>query len=241
MRRLLWVLWFVGVFATGCAGAPPAPAPKAPYLKATPQPGVNYVGIIGDAYSVGSGSRSSDPDAWPTVATTLLRGQGVNINASVGASPSSGYVLHGPNSAKFIDLAKSVVGQNQNLVILFGSARDKTALPDTRHLEFSVQLTLEEVRKLAPNARILVVGPADVQSDPSAEVQQVRDVIRHQAETSGAMFVDPLAERWFADRPETIGESGDRPNAAGHILLADRIAPLIGQLISSTKPREAGE
>ncbi|CFS38985.1 Conserved protein of uncharacterised function%2C possibly exported [Mycobacterium tuberculosis] len=41
------------------------------------------------------------------------------------------------------------------------------------------------------------------------------------------MFVDPIADHWFVDRPELIGADGVHPNDAGHEYLADKIAPLI--------------
>ena len=45
---------------------------------------------------------------------------------------------------------------------------------------------------------------------------------------AGATFVDPIAERWFVDRPDLIGRDGVHPTDAGHAYMADKIAPLIG-------------
>ncbi len=58
-------------------------------------------------------------------------------------------------------------------------------------------------------------------------ILQIRDALATVARASGATFVDPLAERWFVDRPDLIAVDGVHPNDAGHAYLAQRIAPLI--------------
>ncbi|MEN0140388.1 MAG: SGNH/GDSL hydrolase family protein, partial [Rhodococcus sp. (in: high G+C Gram-positive bacteria)] len=39
---------------------------------------------------------------------------------------------------------------------------------------------------------------------------------------------DPIAAGWFVDRPDLIGRDGVHPTNAGHVYMADKIAPLIG-------------
>lgn len=240
VRKLILVLVVVVASIVGCGGAVHAPSSGAgptidtPRLRTMPQPGVSYIGVIGDAYSVGSRSLGTDRDAWPALAAEQLRNQGVHIKPSIAASPTSGYVHHGAGSRFFFDLVGRVVGKNQKLVILFGSARDITVLPNGDKLAQWVKSTLEAVKKAAPSARILVIGPAVVQYEPAAEVLQVRDIIRGQAEAGGAAFVDPLAERWFADSPDLVRMQGDRPNAAGQEFIAARIAPLIAEQLRTS-------
>jgi len=43
----------------------------------------------------------------------------------------------------------------------------------------------------------------------------------------GAAFVDPIAEGWFVGRPDLIGADGVHPTDAGHLYMAERIAPQI--------------
>ena len=51
--------------------------------------------------------------------------------------------------------------------------------------------------------------------------------------STGAVFVDPIAEAWFIDRPDLIGPDGIHPTNAGHAYVADKIAPLIAQPLQS--------
>ena len=45
---------------------------------------------------------------------------------------------------------------------------------------------------------------------------QIRDVLSAAAAAAGAAFVDPIADRWFVDRPDLIGADGVHPTDAGH-------------------------
>ena len=207
-----------------------------PGLKAKPRPGVEYVAIIGDAYSVGARAQGTDPDAWPMVMTDVLREQGVFIKPTIAASQTSGYVHHGLGSEFFYDSVGRVVGKNQRLVILSGSARDVTVLPDSAKLTLWVGNTLAAARKAASRARIVVIGPAVMNYEPSPEVLQVRDIVKTQAEAAGTVFVDPIAERWFDHGTEMIRLQGDRPNAIGQTFIAERIAPLIASELRAATP-----
>jgi lysophospholipase L1-like esterase len=86
----------------------------------------------------------------------------------------------------------------------------------------------DQVRRVAPAARLLVIGPPWPTADVPPAVLQIRDVLRMTAGIAGATFVDPIAEGWFVGRPELIGRDGVHPTDAGHAFMADRIAPLIG-------------
>ena len=92
-------------------------------------------------------------------------------------------------------------------------------------LQPAVRQTLDAARAAAPMAKIVVIGPAWTEPDPPPNVLQTRDVIRTEAELTEAIFVDPIAEAWFIDRPDLIGPDGIHPTNAGHAYVADKIAP----------------
>jgi lysophospholipase L1-like esterase len=87
--------------------------------------------------------------------------------------------------------------------------------------------TFQIARRTAPKAKFLVIGPPWPTADPPPEVFALRDSLRAQAKTVGAVFVDPLAERWFVGHPDLIGPDGVHPTDAGHASMAEKIAPLI--------------
>ncbi|MGH3644916.1 MAG: Rv0518 family GDSL lipase, partial [Mycobacterium sp.] len=72
-------------------------------------------------------------------------------------------------------------------------------------------------------------------ADVPPAILQIRDILSFQAMLAGATFVDPIAQRWFVDRPDLIGQDGVHPTDAGHAYMADKIAPLIGAAL----PRRA--
>ena len=232
MRRVRWLLAGTIAVVVGCASnAPPASAPERPTLKATPRPGIAYVAVIGDEHTSGSRYGGTGSRGWPALARDLLQKQGLLIDPAVGAKDGSGYGKHATvGSERFIDQVERVAGANDRLVILFGSNNDKTTPSD--NLTTSLRRTFAKVKKKAPDARLLAIGPAEVQPpSPSADVFRARDITREQAEAAGGTFIDPLEEGWFDERWDLFGGNGKYPNDAGHVVMADRIAALIAQLI----------
>ena len=84
---------------------------------------------------------------------------------------------------------------------------------------------------MAPNAKFLVISPIWPDAHPSGGILQARDILRAEAAAIGATFVDPIAEAWFWDRPDLIGADGKHPTNDGHVYMADRIAPVMAQLL----------
>jgi len=235
MRLLAYLLLTVTVLSA--CGINPTTGNKSerPYLRATPEANLSYVSIVGDAYTSGSSAGGKGPQGWPLLVKASLQKQGVLIEPIVGAKEGSGYGKHGAaGNTRFIDQVRRVVGKNNKLVVLFGSSKDQTTSVD--NLTSAIQRTVAKVRQAAPKARILMIGPAWVRPDPSAELLRARDVTRAQAEVAGADFVDPLADKWFADRPHLIGTSGQYPNDAGHVLMAEKLAPVIAEQLTKLPP-----
>lgn len=233
--RAAWILITAVLMLAGCSQQA-VPAEKAPPvdLRSTPQPGLNYVAVIGDSFTAGSpaGGAKSSPANWVNRVSTELRGRGVDIRASVGAIGGTGYASAGrkATSGLFSEQVRQVVGYNDNLVVLFGSRNDSQI--DPALLAPKVHDTLTQVRKLAPNAKILMVGPVWTNATPTLAVQANRDVLKAQAAEFGATFVDPLAEKWFWDRPDLLGPDGVHPTDAGHGYIAERMTPVIEHLLA---------
>ncbi|KAA0098799.1 SGNH/GDSL hydrolase family protein [Mycolicibacterium sp. P1-18] len=237
MRKLFAILVLSVVVISGC-GSPSEVGPAATVERPTFTRSTEkvFVAVVGDTYSCGlNPSGGTDPKGWPSLATDLLKGRAVDIDTIVGAKGGSGYSPHGtPGSVPFIDQIRQVAGSNDQVVVIFGSANDQTIPPAT--LMSMVQRAFKEVKKLAPHAALLVIGPAWVQPAPGPPIFTARDVIREQALAVGATFVDPLADEWFAGHPEMIGPNGDRPSDLGHVFMADKIAPLIAAELDRPRP-----
>lgn len=206
------------VAATGCSTEP------------MELPGEQIV-VVGDSYTTGFGG-GGDSDAWPAMVWQSLREQGYDIDPIVSAESGAGYAYRGYRDSVFADKAK-VIRRSTDLVVFFGSANDINAPVD--EVPIAVRSTLEAAQCAAPQATLVVIGPAWPNADPPGEVRQVRDAVREQATAVGATFIDPLEQRWLWDDPGLIGPDNIHPNIAGQRYLADRIGPFVQSALSFSR------
>ena len=183
------------------------------------------IAVIGDSYTAGSNEGGNGPRSWPQLAWQLLAKQGVKVDADVAAEGGAGYGQRGSRGNIFEDLTAQAVRHNDALVVFFGSRNDQPV--DPGKFPGMASETLHLARYAAPAAKFLVIGPAWPGATPPAAVLKIRDTLRDQAAQIGGVFIDPIADGWFAGRPDLIGQDGVHPNDAGHAYLAEKIAPLI--------------
>jgi lysophospholipase L1-like esterase len=185
-----------------------------------------HVAVIGDSYTTGTDEGGEGPNAWTARAWQALGRQGLAIAADVAAEGQAGYGVRGDHGSVFMDLTARAVHSDDALVVFFGSRNDQGVAPVL--LGEMVRNTFDLARHTAPTAKLLVIGPPWPTADVPDSVRQIRDTLAAVARRAGATFADPIADRWFAGRPDLIGEDGVHPNDAGHAYLANKIAPLIG-------------
>ncbi|RDH77721.1 SGNH/GDSL hydrolase family protein [Mycolicibacterium moriokaense] len=233
--RVAVVLLCLIALVTGCQHTPPdyvsryTPSPTT----TSAIPAAAEVAIIGDTYTAGTAIGGQGPDGWPALVTARLRRQNIDIAPSVEAEDGSGYATPGAGQGDtFSDQIPKVVRKADRLVVIFGSSGDPAVPPD--QLQPAVRQTLDAAHAAAPKAKIVVIGPTWTTPDPTPDILQTRDAINAEADATGAVFVDPIAARWFVDRPDLLGPDGNTPTDAGHAYMADAIAPIIAQQLAST-------
>jgi len=236
MRRVLFVLCLIAL-VTGCQHTPPeyvSHYTPSPTTQASAQPAIPAaaaVAIIGDSYTGGTAIGGQGPDGWPALVTARLRQQGIDIAPSVAADVGSGYATPGTGLGDmFSNQIPKVVRKDDRLVVIFGSGGDPDVAPD--QLQPAVRQTLDAVQAAAPKAKVVVIGPVSTNPDPSPSLLQTRDAIKTEADATGAVFVDPIAAKWFINRPDLVGPDGFTPTDAGHAYLADQIAPIVAQQLA---------
>lgn len=238
IRYAVLLLSLIAVLV-GCQQTPPAyessyTAPPSTAL--APVIDGNFVTIIGDGFTASSVLGGRGDNGWPAHVARWLKQQNVDYRPKVAAERGAGYVRKGAQSENtFADKIPGAVGLNTRLVVFFGSVTDRVKAPD--QVSAAARETFALARTTAPNAKLLVIGPAWVLPDPPPELLRTRDVVRAEAEAAGAIFVDPLAEAWFVDRPGLAsGIGGEQPNDDGHIYMAEKITPLMAQLLQPPPP-----
>ncbi|OPE55041.1 SGNH/GDSL hydrolase family protein [Mycolicibacterium diernhoferi] len=204
------------------AAAPPAPvAVQLVGREST----LSRVAVISDSYTTGTDLGGHGTSGWPALAWQLLAAEGKPVAADVAAEGRAGYGVRGDHNSTFGDLTARAVRPDDALVVFFGSRNDQPV--EAVEVAGLARSAYELARRKAPTARFLVIGPPWPTADVPVRILQIRDALATVARASGATFVDPLAERWFVDRPDLIAVDGVHPNDAGHAYLAQRIAPLI--------------
>lgn len=183
------------------------------------------IAVIGDSYTTGSDEGGNGTRSWTAQAWNLLSERGVRVQADVAAEGGAGYGRPGNHGSVFQDLTARAVRRNDVLVVFFGSRNDQPVSP--AQFPGMAAGTFHLARYVAPDAKMLVIGPPWPSSTPPPAVLAIRDALRTQAAAIGATFVDPIAEDWFVGRPDLIGRDGVHPTDAGHTYMAERIAPLI--------------
>jgi lysophospholipase L1-like esterase len=116
-----------------------------------------------------------------------------------------------------------------DVVVVFGSRNDKF-LP-AADVKSQAVAALDAVRSQSPSAELVVIGPAWDDDVPPDELFATRDAVASAAVAAGAVFVDPMAEQWFLDRPALIGADGVHPNDAGHRYIAGLIEPILREAL----------
>jgi lysophospholipase L1-like esterase len=213
----------------GCVGHRPAPArPYQPAARGIP---IDHVAVIGDSYTTGTEEGGVGPNTWTTRTWLALAHQGVQISPDVASEGRAGYVVRGDHGSVFEDLTTRAVQPDDALVVFFGSRNDQGV--DPMQMSGMAHDTFDLARRIAPSAKLLVIGPPWPTANPPFDVLYVRDTLDRQAEWAGATFIDPISEGWFVGRPDLIGPDGVHPNDAGHAYMADKIAPLIRAELSS--------
>ena len=189
------------------------------------------VSIISDSFTAGGEQGGLGPNGWPALARKTLENEGVDADFHYAPEGGAGYATVGSFGGTFGDQVRAVVGVADDLVVFFGSTNDGDAPPDK--LRAAVGEDFAKAKELALHAKLLIIGPTWPTPDPPPTLVAVRDILREQASAAGATFVDPLAEHWIADQPQLIGWDGIHPTDEGHKYLANKIAPLIGAMLTS--------
>lgn len=172
--------------------------------------------VIGDSYS----SPSLGPTSWPVL---VANAAGLElVNFAVGGA---GYVRA---TLRTFPSAATEVPEDAAVVVVLGGINDAWMPEQVPNVREAARATFGAVRRLAPGAVLVVVGPQwNLATWPApAEAFARRDAVRERALAAGAVWVDPLDERWFAD-PATIGPDQLHPNDLGQQLIATRLTPVV--------------
>lgn len=186
--------------------------------------------VVGDSLSTGHGT--SPQQAWPALIRKDPLGAGLEVvNA---AENGSGYLSTGDLDGTFGTEVENFVTPDTGIVVFFGSENDLGFAP--ADVGGAALAAMDRAEALAPEAKIIVVGPPSYSATPDPALVDISDQLRAAARQAGGEFVDPIAEGWISDDfDDLIGPDGDHPTVLGQHYLLEHI----GAYLEQTAPAAA--
>ena len=176
-------------------------------------PGSRLV-ILGNSFSSGWNGAGLGAHGWPAILAKTRGWSATNL-----AVPGTGFENPGWTSQPIGSrVAAAIAAQPDVLVVAGGHNDSRWSVAAT---SAAADRVLARLRRALPDATILIVAPIWRDGSPPARCLALRDHLRRSAAALGAVFVDPLTDRWFAgSRHALIGPDGLHPTDDGHRFIA---------------------
>ena len=173
--------------------------------------------FLGDSYTSGWRGVGTGPRGWPRIVAAAMGWRVVNL-----AVAGTGFVNPGWTGQPIGSRVATAVSRRPDVVVVAGGHNDSRWSAGTTAA--AADRVLRELRAGIPDALIIVVGPIWQDGSPPVRCLVLRDRLRRTATAIDAVFVDPIADRWFAgSRHAMIGRDGIPPTDAGHRFIAGRL------------------
>ena len=173
--------------------------------------------FLGDSYTSGWNGAGIGARGWPRLVASARGWHAVNL-----AVPGTGFMDPGWTGRPVGSLVGRAIGHQPDVVVLaaghndFNWARSATAAAADR--------VIMRIHRSLPHALLVVIGPIWQNGRPPAASVALRDHLRRTAAAVDALFIDPIAERWFVgSRHALISADGIHPSDRGHRFMATRI------------------
>lgn len=201
------------------------PATPGPSVQPDPDEADTRVVVVGDAFTTSSVQGAVAPSAWPPLLQERLDDASVEVSAADGA----GYATPNVLGRTIGNLAADAPTEGADVVVVFAGRADGAGIAD--QVSIGASEVFAQIRAEAPEAALVVIGPAWPAAEVPAGVRNNRGVIQQAAVAAGATFVDPLEAGWFVDQPDLIAADGIHPTEQGQQYLADLIEPVVRDAI----------
>lgn len=150
------------------------------------------VAVIGDGTTTRSASGVTAEDRW-----SALLGSALDTTIEPEAESGMGYAAKSAEGRTFGEAAADIPADAE-VVVFFGGAEDA----DVSALSLAKAATdaYSAAQQQAPDATLIVVGPAIAAGVDDADLTEIRTVLRSAATIAKATWVDPIDEQWLPAR-----------------------------------------
>jgi len=160
---------------------------------ATPEPTSTgpVVAVISDGTTSAAASGVTSAQRWSALLGPALEGT-VDADASSGM----GYAAKGNSGETFVEAAAKIPS-NAEVVVFFGGSSDSDV--STLSVAKAATEAFAAAKKQAPDAKLIVVGPALADGASDDDLTAVRNSLRSAAGIAKATWIDPIDKGWLSD------------------------------------------
>jgi lysophospholipase L1-like esterase len=152
-----------------------------------------------------------------------------DLNCNVDAQNGTGFLNdgkgHSPKNLRLLDrLARDHLIYDANLVIIDAGRNDLEV--GVEGYGKALEQYLGVVKQFWPEAKIVVIAPSFMSTEPYPDYANLISVIGPITESFGGVLIDPIADGWYNDVDLSVYQAPDHlhPNQAGHQLIAQKLA-----------------
>jgi len=173
--------------------------------------------FLGDSYTTGWNGAGIRSRGWPRLVGRQMNWQTVNL-----AVAGTGFINPGwTNQPVRSRLATAIRARPDVVFVAAGHNDSRWSAADTAA---AAEVVIDRLRAALPRATLVVIGPIWPNAGPPTRCLILRDRLRRKAAAVGAIFIDPLAEGWFAGtKHQYIMADGIHPTDGGHRWMAERV------------------
>lgn len=180
--------------------------------------------VLGDSYTSGWAGAGIGGRGWPRIVGSTMGWRTVNL-----AVAGTGFLNPGWTGQPVGSRVAAAIAARPDVVVLAAGHNDSRWSSASTAAE--AERVIDRLHAALPDALLVIVAPIWQDGSPPTRCLVLRDRLRAKAAALDAVFIDPLAEGWFAGaRHRFILADGIHPSDAGHRYMASRVLAVLAGL-----------
>ncbi len=184
--------------------------------------------FLGNSYTTGYNGAGLGARGWPRIVARAKGWRSVNL-----AVAGTGFLNPGWTNQPVGVRVTAAIRQKPDVVFIAAGHNDSRWT--VAATERAADTVIARLHRALPSAVLVIVAPIWPNGSPPARCLALRGHLRRTAASIGAIFIDPLAEGWFAGGAHRfIGPDAIHPTDAGHRYIAKRVLahlPTLSRLV----------
>ncbi len=173
--------------------------------------------FLGDSYTTGYNGAGLGARGWPRIVARAKGWRSVKL-----AVAGTGFLNPGWTNQPVGARVTAAIRQKPDVVFIAAGHNDSRWT--VAATERAADTVIARLHRALPSAVLVIVAPIWPSGSPPARCLALRGHLRRAAASIGAIFIDPLAEGWFAGGAHRfIGPDAIHPTDAGHRYIAKRV------------------